>query len=127
LTSRTTAEKNVLDLLNLLVERGSKPLNTQDYFSNTLSIAIETKNPKIVKIIATTAIRGNSEIQQEIIINGGEPSNQMLYTSDRFTFSTFYNNFSNKDHQSTGVISPSETIKIINLLMCSGARPMYDI
>jgi len=55
LTSRTAAEKNVLDLLTLLVERGSKPLNTQDYFSNTLSIAIETKNPEIVKIIATTS------------------------------------------------------------------------
>ena len=46
------AEKNILELLHLLILNGAEPSGAQDFKSNTLTAAIETGNLKIVQVIA---------------------------------------------------------------------------
>lgn len=43
--------KNIIKLVQLLIENGSKPTNCWSYTKNTLSLAIKTENLELIKII----------------------------------------------------------------------------
>ncbi len=132
------AVKNLLKLLQFLINRGAKPDNLDILCFNTLTFAVRTNNLDIVKFVhqqvqaqpdisnsekntlTQAVLLANFDIIKYIIIAGAKPDNSISSTFDRFYKLCYHvDEFCHYDTLN----------KIFNLLMCSGAqisKTMYD-
>ena len=126
------AEKNVLELLNLIVSKGATICNTNIYsYIAFMGLGLEIvkllhKHQMLVHsdIILNYAIKSNNvEIIYEIIMKGAKPNNTRsgyLYWDVCYnTFVIFWNNFSHDDINKFN--------RTIYLLLCSGATIHDDL
>ena len=124
------AEKNVLELLNLIVSKGATICNTKIYsYITFMGLGLEIvklmyKHQMLVhsNIILNCAIKSNNlEIIYEIIMKGGKPNNTRFGYLDwdvcNNTFDTFWYYFRHDDIKKFNCT--------IYLLLCSGAT-IYD-